>query len=109
MGISLGLQPIELVVILVRSGAFVSALVADTPWLAGTAITLELYGGKAPDGSLSSPVVWPATVAGTGAAWDVTPTGVASVLDAGHHYARLHYTAAGGDSLVWGRGRISAS
>ncbi len=101
MAIGLGLRAQDLVVALYRGGDFVSALLSDTPWPSGTAITLELYGG-------TGSIVWPATVSGARADWDIHVAGVAAVLDAGHRYARLNYSTSAGDQVIWAQGRIDA-
>ncbi len=104
MAINLGFVPIPLTVTLTAGGGFVSGLVADTPWPAGTQITLSF-------GDLTTPVPidWPATIVGVNASWDMPVTAVTAVLAAGFRHVHLFYTQPSGARLVWGWGTIHAA
>jgi hypothetical protein len=97
--IVLGLTPIAVDVALPRGGDFVAALLSETPWPAGIAIQLRFTTG-------STAIVWPATIAGPRASWDVPAAQVATLLAAAPTAVRLHYVEPDGTVLVWGRGRV---
>lgn len=110
--VTFGWEPLEFVVALSRGGDFVFTLEsqingAATPWPAGIGIELR-FSTTTPDED-PTPIVWPATITGTNASWDVPATSVAAVLDAPARYARLRYTEADGSKLVWMRGNVRAS
>lgn len=97
MSINLGYVPQALTVTLVRGSAFVSSLLAATPWPPSTVITLVL-----------GAVTWTATINGASATWDRPPADVAAVLDAGTRTAVLTYTSSGGEAVTWAKGPVNA-
>ena len=96
--IALGWKPPKLTVYLNRDGDFVSELISDVgDFAVGTEIELRFI----PAGA--APIVWPATVLGASARWNVPKEDVAEVLDADPIAVKLHYGNASND-LVWYRG-----
>lgn len=105
MAISLGFTPIPIAVQFSYGGEFVCNLVNHAqPWENGTHIELRFAVSKT-----ATPIVWPATISGNVAAWDVSATGVQAVIDAEAWVARLHYIDPSGNDLVWGVGRANAT
>jgi len=97
-GIALGWKPPRLIVNLNRDGDFVAELVSDTgDFPVDTEIELRFnrVGGL--------PIVWPATIVGDSARWEVDKVDVAAVLDADPLSAKLHY-GVGTLDIVWYRG-----
>lgn len=95
--ITLGNEPEQLRVVLVRDGDFVSTLTnADGNWSPTAVIDLRI-------GDL---VVWPATIVGDVAAFDVDKVAVNQVLDDQVSKVSLFYTDGTAD-LCWARGTVS--
>jgi hypothetical protein len=103
--VTLGLQPLDVNVVLARGAAFVAELeVTSGTWPVGTAISLVF--STSDDSVTPSGLTWPATVAGTTAAWDVAAADVTAVIAAGARYARLLYTEGAAAPLLWGKGEV---
>jgi hypothetical protein len=105
MPIVLGSVPDTLTVSLAYGGDFLQTLEAPFNWDVGVAI--ELHFSTNPDDPTGA-FVWPATITGVFATWDVVAATVGMVLNAGAVYARLVYTDASGDVMVWATGRVNA-
>lgn len=102
MAINLGYVPQRLTVTLVEGGDFATALLAPDDWPDGTEIELRLAGGT------NDPVVWPATVQGPRADWDLAAVAVQDVIDARVSRARLVCSTPDGNVLVWAEGPVNA-
>lgn len=99
MSIHLGFTPEPLTVTVAADSDFVATLVAEDGWPAGTAIELRFpLPGQV--------IVWPATVDGTDAAWDVDVPEVAALIAARPWGVRLHYSDGAGTDLLWATGRV---
>lgn len=97
--ITLGSEGEQLVVVIPVGADFVTTLSAATPWPTGTQIELHL------SNTLSDvPVIWPATVAGTTAVFNVAKTVTQAVIDARLSLARLYYSPGGAGTLLWAHG-----
>lgn len=107
MALTFGWEPIDFVVSLSRGGDFLFTLEASVPWPAGIGIQLR-FSATRPEES-TTPIVWPATVAGNLATWEVSAATVAAVLNTQARYVRLKYTEADGNALIWGKGCVHAS
>jgi len=97
-GIALGWKPPKLVVNLNADGDFIAELVSDVgdfPDETVIELRFNLVG--------SVPIVWPATIVGDSARWNVDKVDVAVVLAADPISAKLHYGNATSD-IVWYRG-----
>lgn len=105
VAVTLGMNPQDLVVELAAGGDFVAALAATPPWPTGTVLQLRFSSVPVE----TNPIIWPATVAGAVASWSVPAAAVQSVLDVDARYARLHYTASDGSTLIWMSGVIHVS
>ena len=96
----LGLQPINVPVILSRDGAFVANLFKNNgDWPDGTEV--ELWFTVTTD-DLSHPIIWPADIVGDRISWDVDAEDSLAVIQAGAKNVRLHY-----NTLLWGTGKVS--
>lgn len=96
--IALGWKPPKLTVNLNSDGDFIAELISDTgDYPPDTEISLVFLPAGAP------PIVWPATVSGASAQWEVPKVDVAVVLDADPISAKLHY-GNGVRDIVWYRG-----
>jgi hypothetical protein len=113
MAVELGIQPFPLEVTLPRDADFVAVLNRPDGWAAGESLELRLMPNT------GDPIVWTAefsdtydakgenvTVVNGTATFDVTATDVGVAIGAGVVNARLHYLDAGGNSLLWGKGRV---
>lgn len=96
--IALGFVPTALTVTLAEGGGFTSALVSDGgDWPDGTVIALEF--DNAP------PIVWPASISGPRAQWDIDPDQVAQVYElGGRTRVKLTHTAPDATRIVWATG-----
>ena len=106
MQITLGNTPHDITVALSRNGDFVTALVADQTWPAGT--EAELQFARPATAEPITPIVWEATVDGMRISWDRPAADCAAVLDAGATSVLLIYGEADGTRLLWGKGRARA-
>jgi hypothetical protein len=106
MPIVLGSVPDTLVVQLAYGADFLQTLQAPSAWDDG--VSIELHFSANPDAAVAS-FTWPATISGALATWDVVAATAALVLNAGAMYARLVYTDASGDVMVWAAGRVNAT
>jgi hypothetical protein len=106
MPIVLGSVPDTLVVSLAYGADFLQTLLAPSNWDDG--VSIELHFSANPDAAVAS-FTWPATITGVSATWDVVASTVALVLNTGASYARLVYTDASGDVIVWATGRVNAT
>ncbi len=105
MAVTLGVVPFDLNVQLAPDADFTSSITNNAGnWAGGTAIELRLSASSAG----TSPTVWPATITGAVASWEVDKALVATALAAGVSYARLHYIDPASHDLLWGKGRVSA-
>jgi len=96
--IALGWKPPRLIVNLNRDGDFIAELISDTgDFAVDTEIELRFNRVGA------ASIVWPATITGDSARWEVDKVDVAIVLDADPISAKLHYGNATSD-IVWYRG-----
>lgn len=102
--ITFGWVPLEFTVALARGSDFVFTLIADPTWPAGIAIELRL--SVTGPGENPSPTVWPATISGSNASWDVPAAAVGAVIDTGVRFARLRYREPDGSALVWMKGGV---
>jgi len=106
MAVTLGLVPFDLNVELAADADFASTITNNVGnWAVGTVIELRLSASS----SGSTPTVWPATITGANASWEVNKSSVATALAAGVSYARLHYIDAAAEDLLWGKGRVNAN
>ncbi len=105
MTVALGFVPIDCTVALSAGGDFSQTLTATPPWPAGTAV--ELHFSPTPAEGPST-IVWPATISGANATWNVPAVSVAAVLNAQALYVTIHYVTSIG-TLVWMVGRVRVS
>lgn len=106
MAVTLGWVPLDFTLALANGGDFVTALDASpTDWPAGTGIEIRI--GPSPEEDLIT-TVWPATITGSLASWNVPATQVQTVLDAQDSYAWMYYIEPGGGTLLWMKGAIKA-
>lgn len=104
MTVALGWRPQDFTVQLSGGGDFVATLVSQPAWPVGTAMELHFSVTQVE----SSPIVWPATVTGDTASWDVVATEVDAVLSVNACFVRLYYIS-GGSTIVWMSGRVAAT
>jgi hypothetical protein len=96
----LGLQPINVPVLLSRDGAFVANLTKDSgDWPDGTEVELWFVVNA---NDLTDPIVWPATVDGGVLSWDVAASESLAVIQANAKNVRLHF-----NTLLWGTGKVT--
>lgn len=101
--ISLGNRPERLSVFLYRDSSFLSSIeVTPGPWPDGTIIELELRATETDP----SPTVWPATVEGAFARWELPSADVNDALNEGLEHVRLIYREADGTRLLWAEGVV---
>lgn len=99
--ITLGSDVDQLTVIIPIGASFITTLTASTPWPNGTVIELHLLNNIA-----DNPVVWSATISGTDATFNITPTNVKTVSDQRLSLARLIYNPGGTGALLWAHGTV---
>lgn len=99
MSINLGFVPLALTVTLAADADFAATLVAQDGWPVDTQIELRF---PLP----GSTVVWPATVVGTDAAWNVDIPDVAALLVGQPRRVRLYYSDGAGADLLWASGSV---
>lgn len=97
--ITLGSDGEQLVVVIPVDADFVTTLSAATPWPTGTQI--ELHFSDTPS---DTPVIWPATVAGTTATFNVSKASAQPVVTARLSLVRLFYSPGGSGILLWAHG-----
>lgn len=110
-GIAFGFTPLEIGITLSPDADFYTSLVNADGWEDGVGIELRF---PIPGADSASWVVWPATISGTTAAWDVVKTSVNTVVTqakgiggSGRARVRLHYIDTSGNDLLWGEGPIN--
>jgi len=96
-GIGLGFEALTLEVRLAPDSDFVGVLIAEDGWPDGTVLELRF-----PD----TAVVWPATVVGESASWDVPAAQVAAALVGGVQRVRLLCLDDDGPDLLWAAGWV---
>jgi hypothetical protein len=101
-----GSTPLDLNVRLAWDADFVWNITNNTGnWPDGDSLELRLAPSDDTD---ATQTVWPATITGPVAAWNVTnDPDVKAAIAAGVKYARLHYLAAAGGDLLWMSGRVN--
>jgi hypothetical protein len=97
--ITLGSMGEDLTVVIPIGARFLCALDSSNPWPNGTQIELHLMNDPG-----DTPVIWPATISGSTATFDVPAGDVKTVTDARLSLARLLYNPAGAGFLLWGHG-----
>jgi hypothetical protein len=97
--ITLGSDGEQLVVVIPVDADFVTTLSAATPWPTGTQIELHFSNTPSDD-----PVIWPATVVDTTAAFNVPKASAEPVITARLSLARLFYSPGGSGVLLWAHG-----
>ena len=96
----LGLDPVNVPVILSRDGAFVANITNKLgDWPDGTEIELWFIVDKA---DLTTPIVWTATIDGPLASWNVEAMDCSQVIHDNAKNVRLHY-----NTLLWGIGKVT--
>ena len=108
MTVAFGWKPPDFVMELAWGGDFVFTLQANQNWPTGIGIELRLYRTPDPSGDLN-PIIWPATIVGANASWDVSATQVTNAITQRALYPRLRYSELDGSTLVWMRGIVNAS
>lgn len=104
-----GYQPFEFTLPL-SSGSDYSFTLQSTPaWPTGTSIELRFATDIDESKSTVPVVVWPATITGANATWNVAASNVQIVLDTQARYVKLRYIDSSVNTLVWGKGVVRAS
>lgn len=104
MAVTLGLAPIPITVVLVSGSDFKCTLESSEDWPDGFEIELR-FSITAEE---TDPIVWPATVDGALATWNVPADEVAAVLAARALHARVRYVEAGGGATIRMLGPVHA-
>jgi hypothetical protein len=100
-GVSFGFVPVKGVLYLSRYSDFVNELISSTgAWPDGAVIDFRFLPANS-----TTWIIWPATITGPTATWDVDKVDVATVLAAGASQYLLFYTQGTAD-LEWSKGPI---
>lgn len=100
--VAFGYKPFSLAVNLAADSDFIQMLVAFMEWPGGTVIELRFF-----DDAGAQLGLWPATISGPQAMWDVPRAVVAAMIALDPREVRLFYIDVDDDELLWGKGRPS--
>lgn len=91
---------------LYRDSDYSFALEADPSWPSG--VTLQFRFSSTYPNEDDTPIVWPATVDGNFASWDIVADDVNVVLDSGKKHVKLVYVSTGDRRRIYMKGTVRA-